>query len=307
MSLAIETHGLTYRTSREFSIEDLSIAVPTGALYGFLGPNGCGKTTTIRMLLGLLRPDAGSITLLGHAIPDQLPAALARIGVIPDRPHLHRYLTVTESLDFHRAFYPKWDAAWAAALLGDFRLRASQKVSGLSKGETAKLMLLLALCQRPDLLVLDEPMDGLDPVVRRDVLAALLEYVSTHGATVLVSSHLVHELERFCDWIGVMDRGRLVVELPMSQFRNGNKRIRVSTEIALDLAATPFTVLARTREGESTESWVVRGWEPAMTGWFDRGGVTLRDVADLDLEDGFVELLRAFRTDCADENVEGAA
>ncbi|HEY3935612.1 MAG TPA: ABC transporter ATP-binding protein [Gemmatimonadales bacterium] len=300
MSLAIETHGLSYRTSQDFGIEDLSIAVPAGALYGFLGPNGCGKTTTIRLLLGLLRPDAGSITLLGHRVPDQLPAALACTGVIPDRPHLHRYLTVAESLDFHRAFYPRWDPQWAAQLLEDFRLRAAQKVAGLSKGETAKLMLLLALCQRPDLLVLDEPMDGLDPVVRRDVLAALLEYVSTHGATVLVSSHLVHELERFCDWIGVMDRGRLVVELPMSEFRNGNKRIRVSTDIALDVAATPFTILARTRDAGSTETWVVRGWEPEMTGWFDRGGVTLRDVADLDLEDGFVELLRAFRTERAE-------
>jgi len=296
VSIAIETRGLQYRASGEFAIENLSLTVPTGALYGFLGPNGCGKTTTIRLLLGLLRPNGGTVTLLGHAIPDALPAALARTGVIPDRPHLYRYLTVTESMEFHRAFYHDWDAPWAAALLDQFRLRPKQKVGRLSKGEAAKLMLLLALCQRPDLLILDEPMDGLDPVVRRDVLAALLEYVSARGATVLVSSHLVHELERFCDWIGVMDRGRLVVELPMSEFRNGNKRLRVTAAAPLNTAGAPFTLLTQERDGGATESWVVRGWRPEMQGWFAQDGAVLHDVADLDLEDGFVELLRAFRT-----------
>jgi ABC-2 type transport system ATP-binding protein len=299
MSNAIETRGLRYRPSGEFAIDDVSLNVPTGALYGFLGPNGCGKTTTIKLLLGLLRPDGGTITMLGNDIANALPAALARTGVIPDRPHLHRYLTVQESMELHRAFHPRWDAKWAAELQEQFRLRPGQKISRLSKGETAKVMVLQALCQKPDLLVLDEPMDGLDPVVRRDVLAALLEYVSSHGATVLVSSHLVHELERFCDWVGVMDRGRLVVELPMSEFRGGNKRLRLSTVNTLDVARAPFTLLAREPEGGSQQSWVVRGWRPEMSAWFAQDGVTLNDVADLDLEDGFVELLRAFRTRAA--------
>jgi ABC-2 type transport system ATP-binding protein len=168
-------------------------------------------------------------------------------------------------------------------------------VARLSKGENAKLMMLLALCQKPDLLVLDEPMDGLDPVVRRDVLSALLDYVSSHGATVFVSSHLVHELERFCDWIGVMDRGRLVVELPMGDFRGGNKRIRLAHSGVLEPAGAPFTLLGRERDGGELETWTVRGWRPEMSEWFARDGVALRAVEDLDLEDGFVELLRAFR------------
>jgi ABC-2 type transport system ATP-binding protein len=299
MSNAIETRGLCYRASGEFAIGDVSLNVPTGALYGFLGPNGAGKTTTIKLLLGLLRAESGTITILGNAIPSALPAALARTGVIPDRPHLHRYLTVHESMELHRAFHPRWDAKWAAELQEQFRLRPDQKISRLSKGETAKVMVLQALCQKPDLLVLDEPMDGLDPVVRRDVLAALLEYVSSQGATVLVSSHLVHELERFCDWIGVMDRGKLVLELPMSDFRSGNKRLRFSTVNSLDVARAPFTLLTQEAEGGSHQNWVVRGWRPEMSSWFAQDGVTLHDVADLDLEDGFVELLRAFRTRAA--------
>ena len=186
-------------------------------------------------------------------------------------------------------------AQWATELLKEFRLLPGQRIGRLSKGENAKLMMLLALCQKPDLLVLDEPMDGLDPVIRRDVLSALLDYVSSHGATVFVSSHLVHELERFCDWIGVMDRGRLVVELPMGDFRSGNKRIRLAGNGVLEPAGAPFTLLARQRDAGSAETWVVRGWRPEMVGWFERGGVAIREVADLDLEDGFVELLRAFR------------
>lgn len=295
MSTAIETRGLEYTASREFAIRDLTLSVPAGALYGFLGPNGSGKTTTIRLLLGLLRADGGEISLLGQRIPEQLPAVLARTGVVPDRPHLHRYLTVREAMDLHRAFHAGWDAPWAGELLSEFRLQPKQRIAGLSKGESAKLTLLLALCQTPDLLMLDEPMDGLDPVVRRDVLAALLEYVSRRQATVFVSSHLVHELERFCDWIGVMDRGRLVVELPMEQFRNGNKRLRLSGSVPAAAAGAPFTLLGRDRDSGSTETWVVRGWRADMTAWFDTKGTTVREVADLDLEDGFVELLRAFR------------
>ena len=295
MTYAIETSGLRYTAGRDFTIDDLNLKVPAGALYGFLGPNGCGKTTTIRLLLGLLRPAAGQVKLLSHRVPDALPQALARTGVVPDRPHLHRYLTVAETLDLHGAFHARWDAAWARDLLGQFQLRADQRIAGLSKGETAKLMLLLALCQQPELLVLDEPMDGLDPVVRRDVLTALLDYVSRTGATVFVSSHLVHELERFCDWIGVMDRGRLVVELPMEEFRKGNKRIRLVRAAALEPRGAPFTVLAREKDSGDLETWVVRGWQPHMTGWFDRTGAAIREVSDLDLEDGFVELLRAFR------------
>ena len=273
MSTAIETTGLRYAASREFAIQDLTLKVPPGALYGFLGPNGCGKTTTIRLLLGLLRPDAGTVRLLDRAVPEGLPDALARTGVVPDRPHLHRYLTVGEALDFHGAFYPGWDDKWARELMGEFRLLPRQKIAGLSKGETAKLMLLLALCQMPELLVLDEPMDGLDPVVRRDVLTALLDYVSRRSATVFVSSHLVHELERFCDWVGVMDRGRLVVELPMEEFRSGNKRIRLHRSGTIETAGAPFTLLTREHEAGDMETWVVRGWKPEMSAWFDRSSI----------------------------------
>ena len=154
--------------------------------------------------------------------------------------------------------------------------------------------MLLALAVRPELLVLDEPTDGLDPVVRRDVLAALLEYVSAHSATVLVSSHLVHEQERVCDWIGVMDGGRLVAEMPMHAFRSGIKRLRIAGA-PVHTSPAPFGILARRNSAGREEEWVVRDWRDDMTSWFTSSNAALREVVDLDLEESFVETLRAAR------------
>lgn len=294
MTFAVETQHLRYRAGKDFALSDVNLRVPAGSIYGFLGPNGAGKTTTIRLVLGLLRADGGSITVLGQSMPHSYVDVLARVGYVPDRPHVHPSLTVGESMDLHAAFHHQWDTRWAAELQQQFRLSADQRVGALSKGETGKLMMLLALAQKPDLLVLDEPTDGLDPVVRRDVLEALLSYVSDQDATVLISSHLVHELERICDWIGVMDRGRLVAELPMEEFKNGIKRLHVSG-VPADMGEMPFAVLSRGPVNGAVEQWLVRGWVPEMRGHIEATGATVTDVIDLDLEDGFVEMLRSFR------------
>src|SRR5438067_6637988 len=294
MSNAIEIHQLHYRAGRTFEIKDLDLSVPAGAIYGFLGPNGSGKTTTIRLALGLLRPLAGRITVLGDTIPESAPNGLARVGFVPEQPHLDPVLTVRETLRFQAAFYPAWDWPWAERLLRQFELQEQQPFGRLSKGQKGKLMMLLALAQRPELLVLDEPTDGLDPVVRRDVLSALLDYVSQRRATVFISSHLVHELERFCDWIGVMDNGRLITAVPMERFKNGIKRLRIGGTPATPDNA-PFVLLAREPANGTGETWLVREWEPHMATYFDGPGVSLHEVIDLDLEEGFVELLRSFR------------
>jgi ABC-2 type transport system ATP-binding protein len=298
MTNAVETSHLSYRPGKSFALEDVSLHVPTGSIYGFLGPNGAGKTTTIRLLLGLLKPAGGSITVLGESIPRQVCRALERIGYVPERPHLHLSLTVEESLRFHSAFYPRWNGPWAEELRGRFSLENGRGLRDLSKGEMGKLMILLALAQTPELLVLDEPTDGLDPVVRRELLSALLDYVSNSQATVLISSHLVHELERVCDWVGVVDRGRLLTEVPMHAFKSGIKRLRVGQAPRVHLDA-PFNVLAREPHGSEDEVWSVRGWEPHMAQYFASQRSQLREVIDLDLEDAFVELLRTARLDPA--------
>jgi len=297
MSTAIETRGLAYRAGRDFEIRGLDLAVREGSIYGFLGPNGSGKTTTIRLLLGMLRARAGTIRLLGREVPREMPAVLALTGYVPERPHLYPYLTVDEAERFHAAFFPQFDVGYAAGLRRSFALPGDRRLSSLSKGEMGKLLVLLALAQRPALLVLDEPTDGLDPVVRRDVLAALVDFCSQGRATVFISSHLVHELERICDWVGILDGGALVADLPMQDFKNGIKRLLVAHAPAA-AAGAPFAVLRREPEGNE-QVWVVRNWEPRMAEWFAASGAELREVADLDLEEGFVELLSSSRAPAA--------
>jgi ABC-2 type transport system ATP-binding protein len=297
MNNAITTSGVWYRAGPDFQLHDVSMSVPQGSVYGFLGPNGSGKTTTIRLLLGFHRVDQGEITLLGREVPRDMPAILQCTGYVPERPHLYPSLTVSEAVRYHGAFYPAWDETWTDELFDRFSLPPKQRISKLSKGETGKLLMLLALAQRPALLVLDEPTEGLDPVVRRDIMTALLDYVSEQGATVLISSHLVHELERFCNWVGLMDQGRLVSEMPMEEFKNGIKRLRI-IDPPSRYDHSPFEVLLRepVNGGVPGEMILVQGWHADMAEYFGGVGASLREVVDLDLEDGFVEMLRAFRT-----------
>ena len=296
MNNAIELTDVGWKAGKAFELKDLTIRVPTGSIYGFLGPNGSGKTTTIRMFMGMMKPDRGEISVLSRKVPREMPRILAKVGYVPERPHVYPALTVAEQLKYHASFFKNWDQGWAEELLQRLYLDPDRKIARMSKGETGKLLMLLALSQRPELLVLDEPTDGLDPVVRREVLTAVLDYVGETSATVFISSHLVHELERICDWVGVMDNGQLVAELPMQSFKNGIKRLRIAGAPELP-GDTPFVILNRS-QGDSlspVETWIVRGWQDPMRQYFEGVGASVRDVIDLDLEEGFVELLRSSR------------
>jgi ABC-2 type transport system ATP-binding protein len=296
MSYAIETRGVFCRLGKRFEIRDLNLGIPSGSIYGFLGPNGAGKTTTIRLILAQLKAREGEITVLGESIPAGIHRVLSRVGFVPERPHLYAGLTVDETLRYHSAFYPTWDGGRADDLIRGFGLDRGLRVSRLSKGETGQLMVLLALAQTPELLVLDEATEGLDPLVRCDILEALVDYVSQKKATVFISSHLVHELERICDWIGFMDDGLMVADMPIRDFKEGIKRLRVIGAPAT-LEDPPFVLLSREAgDGVSdAEVWVVRGWESPMQSYVEGAGATVREVIDLDLEESFVELLRTAR------------
>ncbi|HEU4452694.1 MAG TPA: ABC transporter ATP-binding protein [Longimicrobium sp.] len=287
---AIRTRDLSRRLGG-FAVRGVSLTVPAGAVYALLGPNGAGKTTVIRLVTGLLRPDEGEVRILGIDALRQGPRARMRTGYVPERPAVPDWMTTARALRHHAVFFPGWDAAYADSLVRRMGVDPTRRVAQLSKGEAGKLSLVLALAHRPPLLVLDEPTDGLDPVARRDFTELLLEYVADTGATVFVSSHLAHELERFADWVGVMDGGRLVAETELERFRGSIKRLRVVPGVPADGAALPFDLLNRQARGRE-EVWAVRGWEPAMAGSLTARGVEVREVIDLDLEECYVELLR---------------
>lgn len=294
MPLALATRGLSRRLGSGFAVRDVSLSVPAGAVYGLLGPNGAGKTSTLRLVLGLLRPDAGEVEVLGMDARRHPAEARRRLGYVPERPGLPEWMSVRRAMRHHAVFFPAWSPGFAEELRERMGLPADRPVRHLSKGQAGKLSLLLALAHRPSLLVLDEPTDGLDPVARRDFMELLLEYVADTGATVLLSSHLVHELERVADWIGVMDGGALVTEMPLEAFRGSIKRLRVERAggaMAAPPAGLPFAVLSRVERGRE-ELWAVRGWEAGMEGALEAAGVRLRGVLDLDLEECYVELLR---------------
>jgi ABC-2 type transport system ATP-binding protein len=201
---------------REFrdkvALRSVSLTIPRGGVYGLVGGNGAGKTTLIRHILGLFHAQFGTVRVFGLdpcAAPEQV---LAKIGYLSEDRDLPQWMRVDELIRYTRAFYPDWDPNYADELMLAFDLPTSQKVKSLSRGQLARLGLLLALAHRPELLVLDEPSSGLDPVVRRDILAAVIRTVADEGRTVLFSSHLLDEVERVADRVCMLHAGRVVLD-----------------------------------------------------------------------------------------------
>jgi len=216
MTDTIQLRGLSYQV-QDFALRDLNLTVPKGAVYGFLGPNGAGKTTTIRLLLGLLRPQAGEIRVFGEAVPQDIVSILSRVGYVPERPHLYPSLTVAEAVRLHAAFHRRFDRPGAKDLAARFGLPMHRPLSRLSKGEMGKVMILLALAQRPELLVLDEPTVGLDPALR-DQLWTMFSELAASGVTIIVSSHVMDEAER-CDSLVLLREGRVLANGTLAELR----------------------------------------------------------------------------------------
>ena len=295
MVLAIETAGLSYRAGRSFAIRDVALHIPEGEVCGFLGPNGAGKTTVIRLLLGLLRPQQGRIALLGEPVPERVVEALARIGYVPERPHFDATLPVDGILRFQRAFYPRWDETLARHLATRLEVDTGKEFGRLSKGQKAKVMIIAALAQRPALLLLDEPTDGLDPVVRREILDILLAQIRADGVSVLISSHLVHELEGLCSRIAIMDDGALVTEVPMHDFRDGVRRIVVAADALPPNGEAPFRLLDQQAGDGGTMHWTVSRWDAGGAAFLDARAIRVREVRPVGLEEAYVGHRRAAR------------
>lgn len=211
----INVTGLTRRFGAKAALDSVSVSLPRGAVYGLVGANGAGKTTLIKHILGLLRAESGSVRVFGLDPVADPVAVLSRIGYLSEENDLPGWMQVDELLRYSRAFYPGWDDAYAEELRSAFALEPAAKIKTLSKGQKARAGLLIALAYRPELLVLDEPSSGLDPLVRRDILGAVIRTIADEGRTVLFSSHLLEEVEQVADHVTMISRGTIVLSAPL--------------------------------------------------------------------------------------------
>lgn len=216
--------GLCRRFGAKTVLQDVSLYVPRGCVFGLVGENGAGKTTLIKHLLGLLRAEVGAVRVFGLDPVANDVAVLGRIGYVSETRDLPAWMRVDELLGYTAAFYPGWDVAYAEALREQFGLSPAARVRTLSQGQLAKLGLLVALAYRPELLLLDEPSSGLDPLVRREILEAIIRSVAEAGRTVLFSSHLLDEVERVSDHLAMMHQGRIVFSGPLDQVKESHRR-----------------------------------------------------------------------------------
>lgn len=222
-SPVIEISDLTRRFGAKAALEAVSLSLPRGAVYGLVGANGAGKTTLIKHLLGLLRAERGTVRVFGLDPVADPVGVLSRIGYLSEENDLPGWMRIEELMRYSRAFYPAWDDDYAEELRQAFALDPAAKIKTLSKGQKARAGLLIALAYRPELLVLDEPSSGLDPIVRRDILGAVMRTIADEGRTVLFSSHLLDEVERVADHVTMISAGRIVLSAPLAEIKAAHR------------------------------------------------------------------------------------
>ncbi len=244
----IEVNGVIKRFDGSLALDEATLSVPEGSVYGLVGPNGAGKSTLIRHLMGVYRQDAGTITVDGKPVWEDT-ALKARIAAIPDDWYYFLQATAREMMRFYRGFYPNFSMERYEKLKEVFQIDEKRSIRHLSKGMQKQVAFWLALSCMPDYLILDEPVDGLDPVMRRQVWSLVLGDVAQRGTTVLVSSHNLRELEDVCDHVGIMDHGRVLLERSLAQLQDNMVKLQVVFPDAMTQVPPELPVLHASRVG----------------------------------------------------------
>lgn len=243
----------------KMAVKDLNMQVPTGSVYGLLGQNGAGKSTCLRLIMGLLQPDSGQIQIMAQ---DHLNAtSRQKIGYSSESLRMVPWLTVAQALNYTQAFYSNWDSAYVSEWLNKLELDPRARVFSLSRGGRQKLGLIMAIGHRPQLLILDEPAGGLDPIARQVFLESMIELLHESGTTIVISSHQMQDLERICDTIGVLNKGQMQAEGDLEQFKSQTRRLRVLKQATLpELGQSVLHHLASQHSSE----WVINNWSPQL-------------------------------------------
>ena len=268
------------------ALRGLTLTVPRGAVYGLVGPNGAGKSTLIRHLAGIYRQDGGEVLVGGEPVYEN-PAVKARIAYIPDEIFYYGAATIRDMKGFYRAMIPAFSDERFEKLAEAFpELRPEQTMRRLSKGMQKQAAFWIALSCRPEVILLDEPVDGLDPVMRRQVWSLLLQDVAERGTTVLVSSHNLRELEDVCDHVGIMDRGKMLLERPLSELQENMVKIQLALPDGRELPED-LEILHETRTGRLRQL-ILRGGAEELTNRLAVCEPFFLDVLPLSLEEIFI-------------------
>ena len=263
------------------ALDNLSMTVPKGTVYGLVGPNGAGKSTIIRLLTGVYTPDSGELTMDGEAIYENI-AVKERIGYIPDEIFYFPSATLEDMRKFYKGLYPKFDDALFDRLYEIFNLPPKSPIRRFSKGMQKQAAFHLAICCRPEVLILDEPVDGLDPVMRRQVWSLILSDVAEHGTTVLISSHNLRELEDICDHVGIMDHGKMLLERSLADMQGNTVKLQIVGEKPEGL-----DILHDSKSGRLS-TYIVRGSAAEVSETVEKMNPAYFDVLPLSLEEIFI-------------------
>ena len=267
------------------ALDGLDLTVPKGAVYGLVGPNGAGKSTMIRHLAGIYRQDAGTVTVEGEPVFEN-PAVKRRIAYIPDEVFYYTQATLRDMKRLYRDLYPSFDRECWEKLAPAFQLDEKRPIRKLSKGQQKQAAFWLALSLRPELVILDEPVDGLDPVMRRQVWSLLLSEVAERGVTVLVSSHNLRELEDVCDHVGIMHKGKMLLERSLSELQENLVKIQLALPEGAELPAD-LDLLHESRTGRLRQL-ILRGKAEELTEKLQAAGPLFLDILPLNLEEIFI-------------------
>ena len=277
----LELNNITKTFGSFKALDDLSMTVPKGSVYGLVGPNGAGKSTAIRHILGVYRPDSGTVLFDGAPVYENAEAK-ARIGSIPDDIFYFPSATLEDMHKYYKGLYPRFDDALFAKLYEVFQLPKNMQLRRFSKGMQKQAAFHLSICTRPDMLVLDEPVDGLDPVMRRQVWSLLLGEVAQRETTVLISSHNLRELEDICDHVGIMDHGKMLLERSLADMQGATHKLQIVGEIPDGLEVLHESTSGRLR------TLVVRGTAQEIGEKAKAAAPAYFDVLPLSLEEIFI-------------------